>query len=51
MPLCENQVGSLFFLKNRGLTRTIVDIKNFPKEKNPVLRLGSAQQFENSWIS
>jgi hypothetical protein len=40
-----------FFFLNRGLTRTIVDIKKFPKEKNPVLRLGSAQQFENSRIS
>ncbi len=51
MPLCENQVCSCFFYKNRGLTRTMADINKIPTDKNPVLRLGSSQQFEKSQFS
>jgi hypothetical protein len=41
----------LDFFINRGLTRTMADIRKFPKEKNSVLRLHSSQQFEDSRIS
>jgi len=46
----ENRPSSYFFL-NRELMRTILDIRFFPKQKNPVLKLRGSLQFENSRFS